>query len=39
MNDAIKGSELLVIPDTGHVPHRTKPEVVSKAIAKFLEGL
>jgi pimeloyl-ACP methyl ester carboxylesterase len=35
MHSMIKDSEFLSIPEAGHVPHRTKPQVVGDAIAKF----
>ncbi len=39
MNNSIKGSSLLVIPGAGHVPHRTKPEIVGKATSDFIAML
>jgi pimeloyl-ACP methyl ester carboxylesterase len=36
MQALIKGSDFLTIPGAGHVPHRTKPEIVAKAIADFI---
>ncbi len=35
MQAAIKGSDMLIIPGGGHVPHRTKPEIVAGAISRF----
>ena len=32
---AIKGSNLIVIPDAGHIPHRTRPEIVAHALSMF----
>jgi pimeloyl-ACP methyl ester carboxylesterase len=35
MHEMIKDSDFLVIPGAGHVPHRTKPEIVAAAISRF----
>ena len=39
MNNSINGSTLLVIPGAGHVPHRTRPEIVGKATSDFILNL
>jgi pimeloyl-ACP methyl ester carboxylesterase len=35
--DTIPGSELLIIPNVGHVPHLQVPEVFNQALVKFLK--
>jgi Predicted hydrolases or acyltransferases (alpha/beta hydrolase superfamily) len=32
----IKNSKLIIIPETGHVPHEEKPEIVNEAIINFM---
>ena len=35
MHEQIKDSDFLIIPGAGHVPHRTKPDIVAGAISRF----
>lgn len=37
MHSMIKESDFLVLAGAGHVPHRTKPEIVADAISEFCE--
>jgi pimeloyl-ACP methyl ester carboxylesterase len=36
MNDRIPGSQLLMLPDTGHMPFISRRERVVEAVLKFL---
>lgn len=38
LSGAIEGAELLLLPDTGHVPMKERPGAVSNAIQGFLAG-
>ena len=39
LHAAIRRSELLVLADTGHIPHEERPEEVATAILAFLESI
>lgn len=34
--DAIQGSEVLIVPNCGHIPQMEQPEITYEAVAKFL---
>jgi pimeloyl-ACP methyl ester carboxylesterase len=39
MADAIRGAELVVVPDAGHCPQQEAPEAWWAAVSAFLDGL
>jgi pimeloyl-ACP methyl ester carboxylesterase len=39
MKERIPGSELVVVPGSGHNPHEEKPEIFNEAMESFLAGI